>query len=424
MQQQLLNIQQQLSKDEIWRHADFSDILSHSLRTTTPDDNTSYTLHCNIPDLDTYKVITVNGYCQHPLQHYPNGVIIGSLNEARQKHPDLVDNILQKETANNPYASLNKDNYSDGAFIYIPDNTIVDKPIQLLSIFTGDKALLVQTRNIISIGDNSRICLIHCDDSLGIQPSFANNVTQIVASRHAHIEHYKMQNLGDTTGLLNHTYISLDECCELLSVVVTLNGGNIRNHTEIEMLGEHCDVQAHGLYLNDRNQKIDNFIFVDHKKPNCKSNELFKGILDDSAQGTFNGHVLVRNGATKTEAYQSNKNILLTDKALIYTKPFLEIYNDDVKCSHGSTIGQIDDDAMFYLQSRGISPRTARTLLLYAFCDEVLQKISLPNLYSRLSDMVKQRLHGDLTVCSECALHCTSTCGCSQSQFTIDPTKL
>ena len=238
------------------------------------------------------------------------------------------------------------------------------------------------------------------------------------------MEYYKMQNLNNQTGLLNHTYVTMQQGASFRSVALTLNGGHIRNHTEIRMLGEHCEVEAHGLYLNDQEQQVDNYIFVDHAFPNCHSRELFKGILDDSAHGTFNGHVLVEDGAKKTEAYQSNKNILLTDKAHITTKPFLEIYNDDVKCSHGSTVGQLDEQALFYIRSRGISERTAMTMLSYAFCDEVLQQILLEPVRNSLIDLVKKRLHGELTPCSECSLHCSSPCNGPEVNFHIDPTKL
>jgi Fe-S cluster assembly protein SufD len=206
----------------------------------------------------------------------------------------------------------------------------------------------------------------------------------------------------------------------LLSNSISLNGGNIRNHNEVRMLGEHCETQMHGLYLMDKEQRIDNYVYVEHAFPNCTSNELFKGILDDSSRAAFNGHVLVCEHASKTDAVQSNKNILLTDKAIVDSKPFLEIYNDDVKCSHGSTIGQLDETALFYIRSRGISERTAKTLLMYAFCDEVIQKIEIKALADRLSDMVKKRLHGELTVCDECALHCSVP----ECKFEIDITKV
>ena len=284
----------------------------------------------------------------------------------------------------------------------------------------SESALFLQTRNLVYLGKNSRLTLIHCDDSYNQNRSFSNIVTEIVLDRHAHLEHYKMQNLNDNSGLLNQTFVSMEENSILLSNSISLNGGNIRNHNEVRMNGEHCDTQVHGLYLMDKEQKIDNYVFVEHSKPNCESNELFKGILDDGATGHFNGHVLVCEGATKTLAYQSNKNILLTDKATINTKPFLEIYNDDVKCSHGTTTGQLDEQMLFYIRSRGISERTAKTLLMYAFCDEVIQKIALEPLRIRISDMVKKRLHGELSICENCALHCSSP----DYHFSIDASKI
>ena len=174
----------------------------------------------------------------------------------------------------------------------------------------------------------------------------------------------------------------------------------------------------------DRDQECDNYIFVEHAKPHCQSSELYKGIIDDSARARFNGHVLVQDGAVKTEAYMTNRNILLTDKAHVDTRPFLEIYNDDVKCSHGSTIGQLDEQALFYLMTRGISHRTAITMLSYAFCDEVIRKIGLPELRDAVGDMVKKRLHGELTSCADCAIACKNPCNGPDAHFEIDPSKL
>ena len=191
------------------------------------------------------------------------------------------------------------------------------------------------------------------------------------------------------------------------------------------MQGEGCNLEADGLYLIDRDQQCDNYIFVEHAKPHCNSRELYKGIIDDSARARFNGHVLVQDGAVKTEAYQTNRNILLTNKAHVDTRPFLEIYNDDVKCSHGSTIGQLDEQAMFYLMTRGISERTAITMLSYAFCDEVIRGIALPELREAVGDMVKKRLHGELAPsCEECAIKCSTPCNGPDANFVIDPTKL
>jgi Fe-S cluster assembly protein SufD len=173
-------------------------------------------------------------------------------------------------------------------------------------------------------------------------------------------------------------------------------------------MGENAAANIYGVYLMDRNQHIDNQVLIDHAVPRCQSNELFKGILDDHASGVFNGHVLVRKDAQQTNAYQTNKNILLTDKASIDSKPFLEIYADDVKCSHGATVGQLDNDAMFYIRSRGISESNARILLMYAFAAEVVNKITIPELRQRIDDMVKKRLRGELSYCDQCVLHCST----------------
>ena len=443
--QQLRAIRLALRKNEVWRNVDFDDFLTDDLVLPSPDDSYEYTYHCNIPDLDTDRLALVNGYCRQPLQVLPGGIIMGSLNEARRQYPDIVqryfgscatkavtrsfttmqDEAFGKGLAN-PYLDINTAHYTDGLFVYIPDGVRVEKPLQFLSVIRADRQLLLQTRNLVYVGKGSQVAIIHCDDSYDQNSSFSNNVTEIFVDEGAQVEHYKMQNLNAQSALLNQTYTTLQRDASLRSIAISINGGHIRNHSEVRMDGEGCDTQAHGLYLIDKEQQVDNYIFVEHSHPHCRSNELFKGIIDDSARATFNGHVLVSDGAAKTEAYQSNKNILMTDKATVNTKPFLEIYNDDVKCSHGSTIGQIDEQALFYIRSRGVSERTARTMLLYAFCDEVIQKIAIPALRERLSDMVKKCLHGEWDVCSDCALHCGTPCNGEEASatFKIDVSKL
>lgn len=422
--QQFRDLQNQLRKNEVWRFADFSAMLTDELALSQGERQTAE-YRCNIPNLDTLRFVTENGYCHQDTETTPKGVVISGLRKATSERADLVKQYFGTCTPlNNPYLQYNVEHFTDGIFAFVPNNTETDKPIQIQSVINAGHGLFLQSRNLIVVGRNSHATIIHCDDSYDNAPSFSNNVTEIVLQEGATVEYYKMQNLNNQAGLLNHTYVTLQQDASFRSVAITLNGGHIRNHNEVRMLGEHCQVQAHGLYLNDQEQRVDNYIFVDHACPNCQSHELYKGILDDSAQASFNGHVLVSEGATKTEAYQTNKNILLTDKAFINTKPFLEIYNDDVKCSHGSTIGQLDEQALFYIRSRGISERTAKTLLLYAFCDEVLQQISLTSLRDNLMDMVKKRLHGELTPCSECSLQCGSPCNGPEANFYIDPSKL
>ncbi len=235
---------------------------------------------------------------------------------------------------------------------------------------------------------------------------------------------YRLQGMNTTAQHITQLNLTMQDDATVDLCTVTLGGGHVRNNITVRMQGEGCRLNADGLYLIDREQECDNYIFVEHAKPRCHSRELYKGIMDDAARARFNGHVLVQDGAVKTEAYQTNHNILLTDKAHVDTRPFLEIYNDDVKCSHGSTVGQLDSQAMFYLMTRGISERTAITMLSYAFCDEVIRNIGISSLRDAVGDMVKKRLHGELTPCDECALHCTSPCNGPEANFHIDPTKL
>ena len=247
---------------------------------------------------------------------------------------------------------------------------------------------------------------------------------RLVVEPDASVEIYRLQGPNTPPKHLTELQVEMHDGSSLRMCTVTLGGEHVRNNVIVRMKGENCNLNADGLYLVDREQECDNYIFVEHAKPHCNSRELYKGIVDDAGRARFNGHVLVQDGAVKTEAYQTNRNILLTDKAHVDTRPFLEIYNDDVKCSHGSTIGQLDEQALFYLQTRGISERTAVTMLSYAFCDEVIRGIGIPALRDAVGDMVKKRLHGELTSCADCAIACANPCNGPDAHFEIDPSKL
>jgi Fe-S cluster assembly protein SufD len=278
----------------------------------------------------------------------------------------------------------------------------------MISIINHQESLLLQNRNLVILGKNSHMTLVMCDDSTNQQASFTNSVTEIFLDENASLEHYKLQNLNNSSTLLNSTYFHQEAGSRLNTFAITLNGGLIRNYSHTRLNGKGADAHINGLYLVDRKQHVDNRVFVEHAAPDCTSNELFKGILDDEASAVFNGHVLVQRDAQRTNAYQQNRNILLTDKATVNTRPFLEIYADDVKCSHGATVGQLDIEALFYLRSRGICLASARLLLMYAFAAEVINKMSLDPLKSRVDEMVKQRLRGELHVCETCVLHCAN----------------
>lgn len=279
-----------------------------------------------------------------------------------------------------------------------------------------------QQMTLILCGDSDAM-LFRCSESACRREDDVNLNLNIEEG--ASVQIYRLQGPFTQARQLTHTRITMQRDAQLRMCTVTLGGSHVRNNVEVRMQGEGCNLEADGLYLIDRDQQCDNYIFVEHAKPHCNSRELYKGIIDDSARARFNGHVLVQDGAVKTEAYQTNRNILLTNKAHVDTRPFLEIYNDDVKCSHGSTIGQLDEQAMFYLMTRGISERTAITMLSYAFCDEVIRGIALPELREAVGDMVKKRLHGELAPsCEECAIKCSTPCNGPDANFVIDPTKL
>lgn len=414
-------------KDEVWRGVDFSTLMPDGLvpAEAAGDGGAERHYPCNMPDLDTLRITLVNGRCLDGWRELAGGLVCGSLRQALERCPDRVAPYLGRcPKSDNPYERLNAEHYLDGAFVFIPAGMRCTTPIQIMSVTDSAQPLFLQTRNLIVADEGSEASLILCDDSYGESRSMANNVTEIFVGPGAQMDCYKLQNMNDQCGLLNQTYATCGTGARMRSIAITLNGGRLRNHTEVRQQGTHCHTEVNGLYLIDKEQFLDNYVFVEHALPECTSRALYKGIVDDSAQAIFNGHVLVSPGAVKTEAYQTNRNILMTDKANVTSKPFLEIYNDDVKCSHGSTTGQLDDVALFYIRSRGISERTARTLLLYAFCDEVLQGIALPALRERLSDMVKKRLHGELTPCAECALHCGTPCNGPEVDFRIDPSKL
>ncbi|MCK5766314.1 MAG: Fe-S cluster assembly protein SufD, partial [Bacteroidales bacterium] len=287
-----------------------------------------------------------------------------------------------------------------------PDNVVVEKPMQMVSIINWDKGLLIQTRNLVILGKNSKMTMVHCDDSTNQEAMFKNSVTEVFIDEGAGLEHYKLQNLNNQSTLINATWFRQMKDSSLRSNAITLNGGLIRNYTHTVMDGEGASAEIYGVYLMDKTQHVDNQVFIDHAKPNCYSNELFKGILDEEASAVFNGHILVRKDAQQTNAFQNSKNILMTDTAKSHAKPFLEIYADDVKCSHGATVGQLDQEAMFYLRQRGICEANARLLLLYAFAGEIVDKISIKALKIRVDDMIRKRLKGELHICDTCALHC------------------
>lgn len=382
---------------------------------------------CTIPHFETYLVTLLNGwyvYNDSPLHILPNGMVIGSLASAMARYPELIENFYGKlsSQSSESLTDLNTSLALDGVFVYVPDNVSVEETLQMVNLLDSPQNLMLNPRNLVILGQNAHLRLVQCDDSINHGVTFINSVTEVFLAENSSLDHYKLQNKDSHSTLINTIYFSQKEGSRLSSNAISLNGGIIRNNSVVKLAGESASAEISGLYLMDRNQHIDNRVFVDHAVPRCQSNELFKGVLDDHATGVFNGHVLVRRDAQQTIAYQKNSNILLTDKATIDTRPFLEIYADDVKCSHGATVGQLDADALFYIRSRGISEASARILLMYAFAAEIINKISIPELRQRIDDMVKKRLRGELSYCDQCVLHCSSQE--NKINFEIDMSKI
>jgi Fe-S cluster assembly protein SufD len=304
----------------------------------------------------------------------------------------------------------------------VPDGVRVENTMQLIKMINREEPLMVNSRNLIILGKNSDLTFMHCDDSVNHYASFINTITEVYLDENANFDLYKLQNINDNTSLLNNTFFHQETNSKLRVNVLSLNGGKIRNELHVDLMGEYAEADLNGVYLMDKQQHIDNQVFVNHAKPNCYSNELFKGVLDEEATGIFNGYIYVARDAQHTNAFQRNNNILLTPRTVIDTMPFLEIYADDVKCSHGATIGQLDEEAMFYLMQRGISKSDARLLLMYAFLAEVTAKVAIEALRNNYEDMIKRRLRGELSICEKCVLHCSAPD--KPVEFEIDMSKI
>lgn len=263
--------------------------------------------------------------------------------------------------------------------------------------------------NNIVVERNRYRQLVVIDDTEHLQAQEEH--CDIVVDENAQLEMYRIQNLDNSARLKTHIHIHQQRNSRVHFVVISFNAGDLHNHIDVDIDGEGCETQVYGLYLVDKKQHVENYLKINHNVPHCNSDTRFKGIMDDEATAVFNGHVYVAPGAQKTDAQQNNANIILTSTAKIDTKPFLEIYADDVKCSHGTSTGQLDQEAMFYMRQRGISKANARMLLMYAFAAEISNHIKIDSLHETIDDMIKRRLRGELSSCDHCVLHCSKPVG-------------
>ncbi|MDD3876393.1 MAG: Fe-S cluster assembly protein SufD [Bacteroidales bacterium] len=403
-------------KLENWRHTNLKNIIEndykHCFSPSDKDVDIEQLFQCELPEMDTYTVIQYNGWFMsrnNDISLMDNGVIIGSLNKAFKEYPEIVEKHFGKYTAveKRSLEALNTAFAQDGIFIFVPDNVKLEKPIQIINILDADTNLITQPRNLFIIGKNSELTLVHCDHSILHRQSLINSLSEIFIDENGFVDHYKMQNKDAESTLITTINVHVESNARISTNALILNGGVIRNNVNVKLNGKNAQADLKGLYLVDRKQHVDNQVFIHHASSHCYSKQLYKGIIDDDARAVFNGRILVDKDAQKTDAYQTNKNILLTDNASVHSQPQLEIYADDVKCSHGSTVGQLDPNAMFYLRSRGICEHSSRMLLMYAFASEVVDTITIEALKYRLDTMVSKRLKGELSICDQCVLHCS-----------------
>lgn len=402
-------------KNESYKYTNLDTFFNHDFRTyfmpTGPDFVKAEEFRCDVTDLDTHGVVLLNGFyptINDKLRELPGGIWIGSMNEASVKFGDIIKRHYGKYVNGNSdgLVHLNTAMASDGVFIFVPEGVVLKKPIQIVNLVQSEEDIFNQHRNLIIVEKNADVTLIICDHTLSPQKFLTNAVTEVYVGENAHFDIIRVQNEHNNAAKITHTFIHQERNSRASSNNITLHGGLVRNSTHHYLGGEGAECNSYGLYLADKFQHVDNYVNVDHAFPNCTSSQLFKGVLDDMATGAFNGRIYVHKDAQGTLAYQKNNNILLTDDAKMDTKPQLEIYADDVKCSHGATVGQLDDNALFYLRSRGIDKRQARLMLMFGFAHEVIQNIKVEALRERMDNLVMQRLKGELSRCASCMVKC------------------
>lgn len=342
-------------------------------------------------------VVFVNGSYDSALSQLDKSVqvTIQSLAEALESHSQLIIDYLSKANASkDPFALLNNTQWQAGLFVHVSKNTKEEKPLVIYHLFDASNSkVAAHTRLFVNVETNAEFSVVEKTNSIGSNSIFHTLNEDIIVNENASFKYTKIQNDPGQLIQVNNTTVQQHNSSRTDTYTFTLNGKLIRNNLNILIDGEGCESHFYGLYLIDGDTLADNHTTVDHKKPNSFSNELYKGLMDGKSKGVFNGKIYVRPHAQKTNAFQSNRNILLSDTATINTKPQLEIWADDVKCSHGCTTGQLDTEALFYLQSRGIPKATAKAMLLYAFAGEVLETIKDEELKTYLDNLVSVKLH-------------------------------
>ena len=360
------------------------------------------TFSCDVPNLSTslYFVVNDSFYSQVlPSAHLPEGVIIGSL---KAHASELYNRLAAKD--NDAITNLNTMLAQDGLYVYVPRNVIVDRAIQVINILRSDVDLMVNRRVLIILEEGAAIKMLFCDHAADDRNFLSTQVIEAYVGENAQLDLYCLEETHHKNVRMSNVYIDQKANSRVTHNVITLHNGTTRNKLDLTFSGEGAECHCYGCVIADKQQHVDNNTLITHKVPHCTSNELYKYVLDDKAVGAFAGRVLVEHGAQKTTSQMTNQNLTAAKEARMYTQPMLEIYADDVKCAHGSTVGQLNDAALFYMRQRGISLEEAKMLLQNAFINEVIDKMELAPLRDRLHHLVEKRFRGELNKCEGCKL--------------------
>ena len=369
---------------------------------------------CDVPNLSTslYFIVNDTFYTKTtPKAQLPDGVRIGSLKAEAEKNPELIAKYYARlaNTSDDGITALNTMLAQDGLLVYVPKNVRVERAVQVINILRSDVDLMINRRVLIIVEEGAEIKLLFCDHAADDRNFLTTQVIEAYVGRNASLDLYCMEETHEKNVRVSNLYIDQEADSRVNHNIITLHNGVTRNRTDLTLSGEGAECVLNGCAIADKNQVVDNNTLIDHKVPHCDSKELYKYVLDGKATGAFAGRVLVRKGAQKTTSEERNQNICATREARMFTQPMLEIYADDVKCSHGSTVGQLNDAAMFYMRQRGISEKEAKLLLEFAFINEVIDTMKLEPLRDRLHHLVEKRFRGELANARDAS--CASSLG-------------
>lgn len=399
-------------KDEKYKYTDIGKLFEPdyglNLNRLSIPVNPNDVFKCDVPNMSTSLFFVLNDsfYNGKTTAKLPEGVLLGSLKEIAAAHPELLKPYYGKlaDTSTDAVTAFNTMFAQDGLLIYVPRHVVVEKPIQLVNILRADVNFMVNRRVLIILEDGAQLRLLACDHAMDDVNFLATQVMEVYVGNGAMLDLYELEENSLNTIRISNLYVRQAAKSSVLLNGMTLTNGTTRNGVHVTLAGEEAELDLCGMAIADKNQHVDNHTVIDHAVPRCNSRELFKYVLDDEATGAFAGLVLVRPDAQHTSSQQTNRNLCATRRARMYTQPQLEIYADDVKCSHGATVGQLDERALFYMRQRGIPEKEARLLLMFAFVNEVIDTIRLDALRDRLHLLVEKRFRGELNKCKGCAI--------------------